>query len=165
MDFIGLPRLPSSTELHIVDNITVSLPLHISSTTSSNTSSDSTTVVEVEQLINALSREISELRAELAAVRDKREKELRSNILTYIQALPEQELIHLTADVSDDVVIAMEMLVKSMIEKVGITNVGDKENVILQIEAREMFDICLLMIARGYKVREYKALQEGVSLA
>ena len=162
MDFIGLPRLPSSTELYIADNITVSLPLHISSTTSSDTPSDSTTVVEVEQLTNALSREIAELRGELAAVRDKREKELRSNILTYIQALPEQELIHLTADVSDDVVIAMEMLVEALMHKLHIPN-RDKE-VLIQQSVGQLAQLCMWQMVVGYKLRELEALEKGANL-
>jgi hypothetical protein len=43
------------------------------------------------------------LRSELILIRNEREIDLRSNLLTYVQALPERELTSLTSDVSDDV--------------------------------------------------------------
>ena len=157
-----MPRLPSSSVLNPV-NITVSLSLH-NSTSSTNGSTNSSTHLhdEVEQLTSALSREIAELRAELAAVRDEREKELRSNILTYIQALPEQELIHLTADVSDDVVIAMEMLVEALMHKLHIPN-RDKE-VLLQQSVGQLAQLCMWQMVVGYKLRELEALEKGANL-
>jgi len=53
-------------------------------------------------------------------VRDSRETELRSNLLTYIQALPEKELTKLTADMSDDVLESIRMLVNALMERLGV---------------------------------------------
>lgn len=63
---------------------------------------------------------MEELRTELALVRDSRETELRSNLLTYIQALPEKELTKLTADMSDDVLESIRMLVNALMERLGV---------------------------------------------
>jgi hypothetical protein len=63
---------------------------------------------------------VEELRTELALVRDSRETELRSNLLTYIQALPEKELTKLTADMSDDVLESIRMLVNALMERLGV---------------------------------------------
>ena len=60
------------------------------------------------------------MRTELALVRDSRETELRSNLLTYIQALPEKELTKLTADMSDDVLESIRMLVNALMERLGV---------------------------------------------
>lgn len=64
--------------------------------------------------------QVEELRTELALVRDSRETELRSNLLTYIQALPEKELVKLTADMSDDVLESIRMLVNALMERLGV---------------------------------------------
>ena len=52
------------------------------------------------EVTTALSKEVEELRAELLSIRKEREGELRSNMLTYIQALPEKDLAKLTSDMS-----------------------------------------------------------------
>jgi hypothetical protein len=41
-------------------------------------------------------------------VREQREAELRSNILTYVQALPEQDMKKLTSDMSQDALDAIQ---------------------------------------------------------
>ena len=52
--------------------------------------------------------QIEELRSELMLVREQREGELRSNILTYVQALPEQEMKKLTSDMSQEALDAIQ---------------------------------------------------------
>ena len=77
---------------------------------------------EVNALTDALSKEvlivdsmkvltayqIEELRSELMLVREQREGELRSNILTYVQALPDQEMKKLTSDMSQEALDAIQ---------------------------------------------------------
>ena len=72
--------------------------------------------VDVSELTGALSREIADLRAELASIRGEREGELKANLLTYIQALPERDLMRLTADMSDEVVTSIQLLVDTLMQ-------------------------------------------------
>jgi hypothetical protein len=68
------------------------------------TGADGTQVeIEAKDLTAALVSEVSALRKELTSVRGEREGDLRGNLLTYVQALPERELAKLTTDMSDDV--------------------------------------------------------------
>ena len=46
--------------------------------------------VAAADFLEPLSKEIEALRSELVLLRDSREQELSSNLLTYIQALPEK---------------------------------------------------------------------------
>ena len=59
--------------------------------------------VPAREVTDALLKEVDELRKELVGIRQQRETELRSNILTYIQALPENDLGKLTSDMSQEV--------------------------------------------------------------
>ena len=143
--------------------------------------------MDVEQLTSALSREISDLRTELLVVRSERENELRSNLLTYIQALPERDLIRLTADMSDDVVLAIQMLVDALMDRLGIAYTsggilgsgGDGNSVengseippqqpqpemIIQQSVGQLAQLCMWQMVVGYKLREIEALDKGVSL-
>lgn len=83
--------------------------------------------VSVEDLTAALSSEIAALRSELLQVRTARENELRANLLTYIQALPEPELMKLTAGMSEEVLLAIQMLVDALMDRLGIPrNAGEE---------------------------------------
>ena len=84
----GLPCLPPSSGFNpslteVSGNITV-------------TRKDDTGNMNLEMEVAAadflepLSKEIEALRSELVLLRDSREQELSSNLLTYIQALPEK---------------------------------------------------------------------------
>jgi DNA-dependent RNA polymerase auxiliary subunit epsilon len=59
--------------------------------------------VPAREVTDALLKEVDELRKELVGIRQQRETELRSNILTYIQALPDNDLGKLTSDMSQEV--------------------------------------------------------------
>jgi hypothetical protein len=121
--------------------------------------SGQSTTVDVEQLTSALSKEIAELRTELMLVRSDRENELRSNLLTYIQALPEHELVRLTADMSSDVVQAIEMLVDALMDRLAIPS-REKE-VVVQQSVGQLAQLCMWQMVVGYKLRELEALEKG----
>jgi hypothetical protein len=149
-----------------VNNFTLSLPLEAGTrvvgeaTVRSPSGADS--VIDVEALTTALSKEIADLRTELAIVRNERESELRANLLTYIQALPETELLRLTADMSEEVVHAMEMLVEALMSRIGLPQ-QDSEMIVQQSVAH-LAQLCMWQIVVGYKLRELEALERGVTL-
>lgn len=119
--------------------------------------------VDVEELTNALSKEVLELREALATVRNEREAELRSNLLTYIQALPENEILRLTSGMSDDVVQAIQLMVKTVLEKIGVDGEEPTEKVIQQ-SMNQLAQLCMWQMVSGYKLRELEALETGISL-
>ena len=118
--------------------------------------------VDVEALTTALSREIAELRNELMLVRSERENELRGNLLSYIQALPETELMRLTADMRPDVVQAIEMLVDALMDRLNIPGRG--KQVLVQQSAAHLAQLCMWQIVVGYNLRELEGLEHGVAI-
>ena len=122
----GYPTLPrpsslsfENTSINILDK-NVEFQGKVEVTTSTGEKIE----VNANDLMKALSKEVNELRSELSLVRDVRETELRSNLLTYIQALPERDLMRLTQDMSDDVVDAIKLLVNSLMERLGVDITG-----------------------------------------
>lgn len=158
----GLPRLPSSTVIK-QGNLTISNVKDVEGDVKVRADSGESVSLPVSELTGALSEEINELRMELALLRNDRENELRSNMLTYIQAMPESELAKLTTDMSDDVIQAIQMLVNAVMEKLGIdTSAGDE--VIIQQSVGPLAQLCMWQLILGYKLRELEALDKGVSI-
>lgn len=118
--------------------------------------------LNVEDLTSALSKEVEDLRSELALIRNQRENELKSNMLTYIQALPEKDLVRLTSDMSEDVVQAIQLLVDTVMERLGIDVSGPE--VVLQQSVGHLAQLCMWQMVVGYKLREIEALEKGASL-
>lgn len=121
-----------------------------------------TTTLDVEALTSALSQEIAALRSELMVLRTERENELRANLLTYIQALPEAELMRLTSDMSEEVVQAIELLVDALMDRVGIPSGREKE-VVVQQSVGQLAQLCMWQMVCGYKLRELEALEKGAA--
>lgn len=120
------------------------------------------TTVDVEQLTAALSQEIAELRSELLVLRNQREDELRANLLTYIQALPQAELARLTSDMSTDVLQAIEMLVDALMDRLGIPSRSTE--VVVQQSVGQLAQLCMWQMVVGYKLRELEVLERGARL-
>lgn len=127
------------------------------------TSGGNSVDIDVNDLTDALSQEINALRSELSLIRNEREKELRSNLLTYIQALPEKDLQKLTSDMSPDVIQAIEMLVQALMEKMGVDSTKFDE-VVIQQSVGMLAQVCMWQLITGYKLREYEALERGATL-
>eukprot|EP01039_Chlorochromonas_danica_P011208 gene11208-12500_t len=117
--------------------------------------------VDVQELTSALSREVTALRKELAAIRSQRENELKANLLTYIQALPEKEMQRLTADMSGDILQAIQLIVNALMEKLGVDSQGPE--VVLQQSVTQLAQLCMWQMVVGYKLRELEALEKGAS--
>lgn len=117
---------------------------------------------QANELTAILSKEIEELRSELMLVREQRETELRSNMLTYIQALPEQEMQRLTADMTTDVMDAIHLLVDALMERLGIDMTGPE--LMVQQPVGALAQLCMWQIVVGYKLREMEAFEKGVAL-
>ena len=118
-----------------------------------------TTSSKLANLILALSKEVEELRAELAMIRGEREQELSNNLLTYIQALPEREMASLSSEMSDDVVEAFSMLVNALMEKLQIDTQGPE--VAVQQSMTAMAQLCMWQLVVGYRMRELEAFDRG----
>jgi len=162
----GLPRLPPSAEISDNDgNVTIGLGsgLEISGlATIRDSVSGELVQVNVAELTSSLSREIDALRSELAVIKDNRETELRSNLLTYIQALPERELSRLTSDMSEDVMESINMLVQALMERLGIASTGPE--VVVQQSMGAMAQLCMWQLVVGYKLRELEALDRPMNM-
>ena len=160
----GLPKLPPATELR-QGNVTMS-PLRAAEisglATVNNAQTGEMVQVDVAEITSSLSKEIDALRAELAVIKDNRENELRSNLLTYIQALPERELQRLTTDMSADVMESMNMLVSALMERLGIAGGGPE--VVVQQSMGAMAQLCMWQLVVGYKLRELEAVDKGATL-
>jgi hypothetical protein len=65
--------------------------------------------VAVPELSQSLNQEVLELRQELEMIRHEREHELKSNLLTYIQALPNEQLAELSSDVRPEVCYSLTL--------------------------------------------------------
>jgi hypothetical protein len=68
-----------------------------------------TITVPVREVTDALLKEVEALRSELVAVRQAKEPDLRGNMLTYIQALPDSDMSKLTSDMGQDVMDAIQV--------------------------------------------------------
>lgn len=167
----GLPRLPPPAAIPLNQgNMSIGLA-RLSGTEVSGTATirDASTgmdlQVDVSELTGSLSKEIEALRNELAVIRDNRETELRTNLLTYIQALPERELSRLTSDMSDDVMESINMLVQALMERLGISNASaEGPEVVVQQSMAAMAQLCMWQLVVGYKLRELEALDRPMSL-
>eukprot|EP01035_Chromulina_nebulosa_P025056 gene25056-32668_t len=158
----GLPKLPSATVIS-QGNISFNpLQSKISGEIEVMTSTGEKVSLNVEDLTSALSKEVEDLRSELALIRNQRENELKSNMLTYIQALPEKDLVRLTSDMSEDVVQAIQLLVDTVMERLGIDVSGPE--VVLQQSVGHLAQLCMWQMVVGYKLREIEALEKGASL-
>lgn len=160
----GLPKLPAAAE--IKKNDVVLNPRQEGMTfqgeVTVQTTSGETVKISVQELTGALSKEVDDLRRELATIKNERENELKSNLLTYIQALPEKELGRLTSDMSEDVVQAIQLLVNAVMEKLGLES--NAPEVIIQQSVANLAQLCMWQMVMGYKLRELEALDRGVSL-
>ena len=129
-------------------------------------SADGQTIeIPAAQLTASLSAEVDALKKELAIIRNDRESDLRSNLLTYIQALPERDLSRLTSDMSDDVMEAIQLLVDALMERLGVDVISQNgEEVVIQQSVGVLAQLCMWQMVVGYKLRELEALDKGVPL-
>ena len=126
------------------------------------TSNGEVLIVDVQQLTTSLSQEIQMLRKELAMLKTERERELKSNLLTYVQALPEKELIKLTEDMSEEVLQTIQLVIATVMQKLGVDPTGPE--MILQQNMGQLAQLCMWQLITGYKLRELEALDRGVPI-
>lgn len=160
----GLPKLPPERKVSF-GNVTVSsrnAQVVYSGEAKIVTKGGESYAVDIGELTGALSQEVEDLRAELSLIRDSRENELRSNMLAYIQALPERELGKLTSDMDSSVTEAIEMLVAALMERLGIPATGPE--VVVQQSMSALSQLCYWQIVVGYRLRELEVLDRGVAL-
>eukprot|EP01040_Poterioochromonas_malhamensis_P009576 gene9575-10396_t len=161
----GLPKLPPNVRLDL-GNASLN-PLdaktEITGEVQVKTSTGEMITVDVQQLTTALSKEIQALRDELYHLKNDREAELKSNLLTYIQALPEKELVKLTEDMSEEVLQTIQLVVATVMQKLGIDPVGPE--MIIQQNIAQLAQLCMWQLITGYKLRELEALDKGVPIA
>jgi hypothetical protein len=177
----GLPKLPpSTTQIQTTDGIKITLPSSLDALSSSsssvssanniqwegkvtmNTSTGETVSIDIQELTQALSNEVNELRKELLFMKNEREQELKANLLTYIQALPEKELTRLTSDMSQDVIQAIQLFINNVMEKLGLQSTTPE--VMIQQNVAQLAQLCMWQMIVGYRLREFEALDKGLSL-
>jgi Protein of unknown function (DUF760) len=161
----GLPRLPAPATVNqgnVTFNPSTSTGTSMMGEVKVRTVSGEVVAVDVNELTDALSKEVDTLRAELALIRNERESELRSNLLTYIQALPENDMAKLTSDMSPEIVDTIQMLVDALMERLGIDVTGPE--VVIQQNVAALAQLCMWQMVMGYKLRELEALDKGVPI-
>jgi hypothetical protein len=165
----GLPRLPTGQALQDGESGT-SISTHglakkgvsISGEVTITSEDGSTVKLSAAELTEALGRDVNALRDEIALIRGDRETELRSNLLTYIQALPEQELARLTSDMSEDVMESIQLLVEALMDQLGVDSSGPE--VLIGQSVTVLTQLCMWQMVVGYKLRELEAMERGVDL-
>ena len=95
-------------------------------------------------------------------LRQEKQEELRGNILTYIQALPEKDLASLTSDMSDEAMEAIQLLVDSLMNRLELDI--SSQDVVIQQPIAALAQLCMWQLVVGYKLRELEALERGVNL-
>lgn len=165
-----MPRLPTSTSFSQQTNLTINSLLDSNTRVSTSTGDDvivqnikgENISVSVQELTNALSQEVQSLRSELLSIKSERENELKSNLLTYIQALPEKDMKRLTSDMSTEVLQSIQMLVDAVMLRLGIEKNGPE--MLIQQSIGQLAQLCMWQIIVGYKLRELEAFDKGVPL-
>lgn len=169
----GLPRLPPAQTVSTSGpNGTASLVIRPSDRALSVTGLVSVTdaegrsvEVDASELMSALSAEVEQLRGELLLLREQREPELQANLLTYIQALPERELSGLTSDISPEVMEAINLLVQTLMTRMGIPPPGsERSEALVQQSVGALAQLCMWQLVIGYRLRELEVLDRGVDL-
>ena len=163
----GMPKLPeqsmirkgnfsaSASQLGTSDDISVKGSVNVT-----NNDSGTEATIDAKELTTALSKEVESLRKELFQLRGEREKELQSNLLTYVQALPEQEMVKLSSGMSEDVMDAFAILVDSLLSKLNISNDGSE--VAVQQSMGALAQLCMWQLTVGYTLREQESFDTGV---
>lgn len=169
----GLPRLPlpqtvtaSPTNSNATLVIRAADPeLSVSGRVSVTDSSGNTGELAASALMAALSAEVEQLRAELTLLREQREPELQANLLTYIQALPERELGALTSGISTEVMDAINLLVQSLMTRMGVPPPGgERSEALIQQSVGALAQLCMWQLVIGYRLRELEVLEKGIDL-
>lgn len=163
----GLPRLPSAATV-TSGNVTI-VPsdgsVTVSGLVTAVDSLGNPMQVEAADILKALTDEVNSLRTELAVLREQRESELRTNLLTYIQALNEKDLTQLTSDISPEVLESIELLVAAVMQRIGAGPVGpDAAETLIQQPVGALAQLCMWQMVTGYKLRELEALDKGVNM-
>ena len=158
----GLPRLP---EPGVVQQGNFSAKASEVSFSGDITVTDKVTgrqaVFDANEVTLSLSKEVEALRTELALIRGEREQELQSNLLTYVQALPEQDMVKLSSGMSEDVMESFNLLVDALMEKLNINTEGPE--VAVQQSMSAMAQLCMWQLTVGYKLREIESFETGVA--
>lgn len=117
--------------------------------------------IDGQELTNMLSKEWLDLRNELVNIRTSRESELKNNLLSYIQALPEKELLLLSSDISEEVLQAIRLLVDAVMDKIKM---NDDSRDTIQQSLGQLAQLCMCQLISGYKLRELEALEDGANI-
>lgn len=159
----GLPKLPVSTVIQKGNfSASVGNPEQVSiqgEVTITDKVSGAQATIDADEITLALSKEVEALRAELGQLRGEREKELQSNLLTYVQALPEQEMVKLSSGMSEDVMDAFATLVDSLLNKLNISREGPE--VAVQQSMGALAQLCMWQLTVGYTLRERESFETG----
>ncbi len=162
--FVGVPKLPPK---NIPDSLTAELLATCSMTNDEKANYSSSVTIDgaklnFQEVAVIMSRELLDLRNELSSIRKSRESELKSNLLTYIQALPEKELLKLSSDISEEVLQAMRLLVEGVMNNMDLSDDGT-DNEVHQTMGN-LAQLCMWQLISGYKLRELEALELGASI-
>lgn len=162
----GLPKVPNHNEqlraINMSRNIALNEIKDVKGEIVVQTIAGGYFPVDAAELVHSLKDQITILRDELLSIKAHREEELSVNFLTYIQSLPEQDIIKLTSDMSRDVLEAIHLLVKTITDRIG--EGAPTPEVPMQQNAGYLAQLCIWHMVMGYRLREMEVLDLGISL-
>jgi len=124
------------------------------------TMNDGQTVqVDAAAYTQELRREIESLRADLERVEQEKKENKESDLLAYIKSLPEDQMRDLTANMSPEVLEAMEKLVQVVVQSMGGGEQVDSDTVVQQ-SGTAMGQLCMWQLVIGYNMRELEVKEE-----
>ena len=121
--------------------------------------------VDAAEYLKELQGEAARLRAELLSLEQEKEAEALAvtlSLSSYVSSLPKDQLKVLTQGISEDVVTAMNMVVKFILKAPGPDGPREmtgKES--LKIEEARLQQLCLYQLVLGYRLREAEAKGEA----
>merc|ERR1719506_1220962 len=108
--------------------------------------------VEAEAYTAELRKEVEELRSQLVARGDAVEGD--EALITYIQALEQDDRESLMQDVSEDILEAMSQLVAKLLADLNI----DRDQMVAA-NAEKLRELLVLQLISGYKLRELQVME------
>mmetsp|Transcript_64440 Transcript_64440/g.151790 ORF Transcript_64440/g.151790 Transcript_64440/m.151790 type:complete len:377 (+) Transcript_64440:35-1165(+) len=123
--------------------------------------------VDAGRYISDLKREVEQLRAEMAAMKQKElEADESASVVQYIQKLSGEEIKKLSENISPEVVEAMQHLVKLVTKSMAGPELppmlsavlgGAQADVVTEVPSNVLAQLCMWQLVVGYNLREIEA--------
>mmetsp|Transcript_47896 Transcript_47896/g.103757 ORF Transcript_47896/g.103757 Transcript_47896/m.103757 type:complete len:137 (+) Transcript_47896:1049-1459(+) len=121
--------------------------------------------VDAADYMQELRKEVEQLKGELNNLQKNEQQKgeaMSSSLSAYVASLPEAQAKVLTQGISDDVVSAMNMVVKYILQVPGENGTRElTEKDAIKMEEGRLQQLCLYQLVLGYRLREAEAKGEA----